>query len=50
MTFLLTFLTMLKIIEHREETLYSYNSVTKIKLMVSEAGPNFLTPIIMKVW
>lgn len=49
MTLLLTFLTMFEIIEHREET-YSYNSVTKSKLMVSEVGPNFLTPIVMKGW
>lgn len=50
MTLLLTFLTMFEIIEHWEETLYSYNSVTKSKLMVSEAGPNFLPPIVMKGW
>lgn len=41
---------MFEIIEHREETLYSYNSVPKSKVMVSEAGPKFLTPIFMKGW
>lgn len=53
MTLLLTFLTKFEIIEHREETLYCILMILLQKvnyLMVSEAGPNFLTPIVMKGW